>query len=230
MGMQYSGVIAPSPYVEVNKMSLRFPVHEFAHLKRIMLIYEWGHKILLTKLNIIVEDYRNFQSNNPIENITSRIKAPESIANKLHQLNAELTSENAKKHIKDIAGIRVICTFARDIYTLAEILRCMPETKVLSEKDYVSNPKSSGYRGYHFIMEIPVYYSGTIEKVPVEVQLRTAAMDFWATLEHKVKYKYKEHIPKHLSDELVVCAEKIAELDDRMFMIHDAISLLNQHN
>jgi len=211
-------------------MSVRFPEDEFARLKKTMLIYEWGHDILLTKLNIIREDFKNFQRNNPIENITCRIKAPESIAQKLYDMDLELTEENARKHIKDIAGIRVICTYARDIYTLAEILRSMPETKVRSEKDYVSNPKPSGYRGYHFVMEIPVFYTGNIETIPVEVQLRTAAMDFWATLEHKVKYKYKEHIPRHLSNELVVCAEKIAELDDRMFMIQDAISLLNQHN
>ena len=211
-------------------MSVRFPIREFTKLKKVMLIYEWGHMILLTKLNIVLEDFRNFQSNNPIEIIRSRIKAPESIAQKLQNLNLQLTAENARKHIKDIAGIRIICTYARDIYTLAEILRSLPETKVLSEKDYVSNPKPSGYRGYHLIMEIPVYHSGKIENIPVEVQLRTAAMDFWATLEHKVKYKYQEHIPRYLSDELVFCAEQIAELDDRMFTIHDAISLLNQHN
>jgi len=211
-------------------MSVRFPAEEFSRLKKVMLIYEWAHKILLTKLNIILEDFKNFQSNNPIENITSRIKAPEGIANKLNEINAELTAENARKHVKDIAGVRVICTYARDIYTLADILRDMPETKVLSEKNYVSQPKQSGYRGYHFVMEIPVYHAGNIENIPVEVQLRTAGMDFWATLEHKVKYKYKEHIPKHLSNELVACAEKIAELDDRMFMIHDMISLLNQQN
>jgi len=195
-----------------------------------MLIYEWGHNILLTKLNIISEDYTNFQSNNPIEYITSRLKSPESIAQKLYDFGEPLTAESAREHIKDIAGIRITCTYARDIYTLAEIIRAMPDMTVLSEKDYVSNPKPSGYRGYHIIMEIPVFYSRIVEKVPVEIQLRTAAMDFWATLEHRVKYKYAEHIPKHLSDELVVCAEKIAELDDRMFMIHDAISLLNQHN
>jgi len=211
-------------------MTVRFPEIEFSQLKRTMLIYEWGHNILLTKLNILVEDFKHFQSNNPIENITCRIKAPESIAQKLHYLNFELTEENARQHIKDIAGIRIICTFARDVYTLADIIRVIPETKVLSEKDYVSNPKPSGYRGYHFIMEVPVYYSGNVENIPVEVQIRTAAMDFWATLEHKVKYKYLEHIPKHLSNELVVCAEKIAELDDRMFMIHDTISLLNQQS
>ena len=211
-------------------MTARFPLKEFTQLKKIVRIYEWGQKILLTKLEIIVEDFKNFQSNNPIENIRSRIKAPESIAQKLRVLGVPLTSENAKKHVKDIAGIRVICTYARDIYTLAGILRSMPETTVLSEKDYVSNPKPSGYRGFHFLMNVPVYYSGNVVDIPVEVQLRTAAMDFWATLEHKVKYKYKEHIPTYLSDELVICANKISELDDRMFMIHDAISLLNQHN
>ena len=195
-----------------------------------MLSYEWGRNILLTKLNIISEDFKNLQSNNPIEYINSRMKAPESIAQKLFDIGEALTAESAREHIKDIAGIRITCTYARDIYTLAEIIRALPETAVLSEKDYVSHPKPSGYRGYHFVMEVPVYYSGHIEKVPVEIQVRTAAMDFWATLEHKVKYKYNEHIPKHLSDELVVCAEKIAELDDRMFMIHYAISLLNQHN
>ena len=209
-------------------MTVRFPDEEFTKLKNIMLIYQWGHDIMMTKLNIIYEDFVNFQSKNPIENIRSRMKAPESIAQKLHSLGFDLTADSARENVKDIAGIRVICTFAKDIYSLAEILRAMPETRVISEKDYVSNPKPSGYRGYHFIIEIPVYYSGNTENIPVEVQIRTSAMDFWATLEHKVKYKYLEHIPQHLSDELVFCADKIAELDRRMFLIHDIISLINQ--
>ena len=208
-------------------MMYRFPDDEFARLKRIMRIYEWGKKILLTKLEIIYDDFSSFQTNNPIESIRSRMKAPESIAEKLWDMNLDLTAENAKEHVKDIAGIRIICTFAKDISELARLLRAMPDTKVLSEKDYVVNPKPSGYRGYHFIMEVPVFSAEDVECVPVEVQIRTAAMHFWATLEHKVKYKYKEHIPQHLSDEMVFCAEKIAELDDRMFMIHDIISLLN---
>jgi len=209
-------------------MAVRFPDEEFVKLKDIMLIYQWGHDLLLTKLNIIYEDFKNFRNTNPIENIRSRIKAPESIAQKLLELGVALTAENAKKHVKDIAGIRVICTFARDIHSLADILRAMPDTKVLSEKDYVGHPKPSGYRGFHFIMEVPVYYSGTVAEIPVEVQIRTAAMDFWATLEHKVKYKYKGHIPQSMSDELVVCANKIADLDERMFTIHDIISYLNE--
>ena len=208
-------------------MVYRFPDDEFARLKRVMRVYEWGQKILLTKLDIIHDNFSSFQTNDPIESIRSRMKAPESIAEKLWDMKLELTAENAREHVKDIAGIRIICTYAKDISELARLLRAMPETKVLSEKDYVGNPKPSGYRGYHFIMEVPVFYSDNIEYVPVEVQIRTAAMHFWATLEHKVKYKYNEHIPQNLSDELVICAEKIAELDDRMFMIYDIISFLN---
>ncbi|MCL2227366.1 MAG: GTP pyrophosphokinase family protein [Oscillospiraceae bacterium] len=209
-------------------MPVLFPVEEFAKLKKKMRVYEWGQKILLTKLDIMYEDFKNFHSNNPIENIRSRIKAPESVAQKLHSLSFEITADNAQKHIKDIAGVRIICTFAKDIYFLAGIIREMPHTKVLGEKDYVSNPKPSGYRGYHILLEIPVYYSGNIESIPVEIQLRTAAMDFWATLEHKAKYKYHEHVPALLSDELVFCAEKIAELDSRMFKIHETILKLNE--
>ena len=132
--------------------------------------------------------------------------------------------------IPDIAGIRIICSYAKDIYYLVDILKSIPDTQVLIEKDYVNHPKQSGYRSYHIIMEVPVFYSEKTEVIPVEIQLRTAAMDFWATLEHKVRYKYKEHIPKHLSDELIICADKIAELDHRMFLIHDIISLINQDN
>jgi putative GTP pyrophosphokinase len=209
-------------------MYVRFSDEEFAQLKNLLHIYEWGQKVLLTKLNIINEDFKTFHNSNPIESIKGRIKAPESIAEKLYNMKVDITAENAKQYLKDIAGIRVICPFAKDIYTLTDILRAMPECTIVKEKDYITNPKPSGYRSYHIIMEIPVYYSSGTEVIPVEIQIRTAAMDFWAMLEHKVRYKYKEHIPQHLSDELVMCADKIAELDNRMFLIHDIISLINQ--
>ena len=204
-------------------MTMRFSDDEFAKLKKMLPVYEWGQRILLTKLNIIHEDLKSFQNNNSIEYIRNRIKAPESIAQKLHDTNMDITAENAKKHIKDIAGIRIICPFARDIYYLIDLLRSMPDATILEEKDYVSNPKSSGYRSYHLVMEIPVFYSGKTEHVAVEVQIRTEAMNFWATLEHKARYKYREDIPQHLCDELVACADKIAELDNRMFLIHEDI-------
>jgi len=211
-------------------MSPRFCEEEFARLKDLLLVYEWGQRTLLTKLNIMQEDFKNFQESNPIEYIKGRIKTPESIAQKLHKLDADITAENVKKHLKDVAGIRIICPFAKDILYLVDLLRAMPDINILDEKDYVSNPKPSGYRSYHVILEIPVFYSGKIEHVVVEVQIRTEAMNFWSTLEHKARYKYQDHIPQHLCDELVVCADKIAELDHRMFLIHEIISLINQEN
>lgn len=209
-------------------MAVNFTESELIQLKNMLLVYEWVQKTMLTKLNILHEDLINFHDSNPIENICGRIKSPESIAAKLHKLNLDITADNAKKHIRDIVGIRIICLFGKDIYYLIDMIKAMPDVKVLKEKDYISNPKPSGYRSYHIIVEIPVYYSGKTENLPVEIQIRTEAMNFWASLEHKARYKYKEHIPQHLSDELVVCADKIAELDNRMFLIHDIISLINQ--
>ena len=208
-------------------MAILFSTDEFQKLKKALLVYEWGQRILLTKLNIIREDLKNFQDSNPIETIVGRIKSPESIAQKLHRLGVDITAENARKHLRDIAGIRLTCPFATDIYHLVNILRTMPETRILTEKDYVSRPKPSGYRSYHVIMEIPVFYSGKTDQIPVELQIRTEAMNFWSVLEHKARYKYKEGIPLHLSDELVMCAEQIAALDRKMFQIHEAVSSMN---
>ena len=205
---------------------VRFPDEEFAKLKKTLITYQWGLQTLLTKVNIIFEDYEFFSENNPIENIRTRIKDPESIAEKLYRWGHALTNENAKLHIKDIAGIRITCTYSRDIAELVSILRKMPNVTVLEEKDYVSNPKPSGYRGYHLYTETPVFFSGSVESIPVELQIRTSAMDFWATLEHKAKYKHKTHIPEHLSDELIQCANTIAEVDERMFTLHNVIKRL----
>jgi len=209
-------------------MSIRFSAEEFAKLKQLLIVYDWGLRTLLTKLDIIHEDFKHFDQSSPIEHIRGRIKSPEGIAQKLHRLNFDVTAANAKTHLRDIAGIRITCPFARDIYQLIDLLRSMPTLNILEEKDYVSNPKPSGYRSYHVIMEVPVFYSGKMEQVIVEVQIRTEAMNFWATLEHKARYKYEEDVPGHLCDELVLCADKIAELDRRMFLIHESIMEMNQ--
>ena len=204
-------------------MSMRFSEEEFAKLKELLLIYEWGHRTLLTKLSILHEDFKNFHPVNPIAHIRDRVKAPESIAAKLHRLELDITARNAREHIFDIAGVRIICPFARDIYHLIDLIRSMPDIKIREERDYVTKPKKSGYRSYHLIIEIPVFHSGQTDYVIIEVQIRTEAMNFWATLEHEARYKYRGDIPEHLSDELVTCADKIAELDTRMFLIHENI-------
>ena len=205
-----------------------FPKDEYEKLIDTLLVYEWGQKLLMAKMQIIFDSQKHFQNHNPVEHVKARVKSPESIAGKLRQLNMDITVDNARQALKDLAGIRIICSYAKDIYYLAEILESIPGTEVLEKKDYVSHPKKSGYRSYHLTLNVSVFHSGITETIPIEIQLRTAAMDFWATLEHKVRYKYKDHIPKHLSDELSICAEKTAELDNRMFLIHDIISLINQ--
>ena len=143
-------------------------------------------------------------------------------------MELERTAANAREHVQDIAGIRIICAYARDIYYLVDILKSLPDVKTLDEEDYVSNPKPSGYRSFHLTLEVPVYYSGKTEGVPIEVQVRTSAMDFWATLEHKVRYKYKGRVPQDICDELVACAEKTDDLDNRMYLINEIISSANQ--
>ena len=206
----------------------KFSDEEFLKLKDILIVYNWGLKAFLVKLDIINEDFKNFHSNNPIEYVKGRIKTPESIAAKLSRMNIDITADNAKKHIKDISGIRIICTFNKDIYNLVDIIKSLPDISILSEEDYINNLKPSGYRSYHISTAIPVHYSCKTEEIPVEVQIRTSAMDFWAALEHKVRYKYDEHIPEYLCDDLVICADKIAELDKRMYLIHEIITLINQ--
>jgi len=208
-------------------LAVLFPPDEFAKVKELMTVYGCALKTVATKLDILNEDFRNFYPINPIEHIKSRIKSPESMADKLTKRGFPVTAASAREHLFDIAGIRVICSFTRDIHMLVEVIRKQSDIVILDEKDYVENPKPSGYRSYHIIAEVPVYLTESALRVPVEIQIRTEAMDFWASLEHKVRYKYKEEIPKHLSDELIVCADKIAELDQRMFLIHEIINLIS---
>jgi putative GTP pyrophosphokinase len=201
---------------------------ELKRLKKIIHVYEIGLFIFLKKINNLNEELISSGNASHIEHLKRRLKTPESIALKLQKLNLELTADNAGKYIKDIAGIRIICPFSKDIHRLVDALSSVPEFKIIEKEDYITNPKPSGYRSFHLMVEVPVSYSRPIEIIPVEVQLRTAAMDFWAAIEHQVRYKYKEHIPQHLINELVTCADKIAELDNRMLLIHEIVSLINQ--
>jgi len=211
-------------------LSVRFSDEEFVRLKALLPVYEWSKQIFLTKLGILHQDLVHHHKSNPIEHIKARIKAPEDIAGKLQRMNLEVTADNAKRHLKDIAGIRIISPFAKDIYRIVDILTSMPDWRVSDREDYIIDPKPSGYRSYHLTIEVPVHYSGKTEEVPVEVQLRTAAMDFWAMMEHQVRYKYKDVVPLYLSDELVICANKIADLDKRMVLIQEAISQMNENS
>ena len=206
-------------------MSVLFSPDEFTKLKNHLVLYRCALKNMTTRMDILLEDFGNLQANNPIEHVKYRLKSPESIAAKLHRQGLPLTADAAKKHLSDIAGLRCICPYTKDITFIAKVLKSQTDLRLISEKDYVSTPKASGYRSYHLIFEVPIYLSGCEEKLPVEVQIRTQAMDFWATLEHKARYKYQDDMPEHLSHELQECAERISELNTRMLLIQELIDI-----
>ncbi len=194
--------------------------------KEVLLIYNSALKEVGTKLEILNDEFQHVHSYNPIEHIKSRIKTSESIVKKLRKNGFEPTIENMVENISDIAGIRVICSFTSDIYRIAEMLSNQSDIKVLSVKDYLTNPKPSGYRSYHMIMLIPIFLSDRIIEAKVEVQIRTIAMDFWASLEHKIHYKFEGNIPEHIKAELIECADMIGDLDAKMLGLNDQVQAL----
>lgn len=179
-------------------------------------MYTAALKQIETKIEIINNEFKTLHKYNPIEHVSSRIKSKQSINNKLKKKGLEPTYENLVKTINDVAGIRIICSFIPDIYKLVEMLENMQDITIVKKKDYVTNPKDNGYSSYHLIVSVPVSLSiGTIG-VKVEIQIRTMAMDFWASLEHKIKYKYDKEIPKAVKKELKECAKMTQKLDKRM--------------
>ena len=184
--------------------------------QEIMMIYESAIKQIETKLEILNKEYKVTGRRNPIETVKSRIKSPESIANKLIKRNLPVTFESMTANLHDIAGVRVICPYISDIYTVRDILLKQPDIKKIEEKDYIASPKDSGYRSLHIVVETPVYLSNTEHHIKVEIQLRTIAMDFWASLEHELRYKTTAKIPEGIRRELRHCAETIAMTDQEM--------------
>ena len=179
-------------------------------------MYTAALKQLEAKIETINEEFKTLHKYNPIEHVSSRIKSKQSISKKLKKKGLEATHENIVKTINDIAGIRIICSFIPDIFKIADMIENMQGVTVLKKKDYVTNPKPNGYSSYHLIVSVPVSLSvGTID-VKAEIQIRTMAMDFWASLEHKINYKYEKQIPKAVKKELKDCAKMTQKLDKRM--------------
>ena len=193
----------------------------------VILIYNSALKQISTKLEILNDEFQHVHRYNPIEHIKSRIKSSESIVKKLRRNNLESTIENMVEYVNDIAGIRVICSFSSDIYRIAEMISNQNDIKVLAIKDYIKTPKPSGYRSYHMLITVPVYLSDRIVHAKVEVQIRTVAMDFWASLEHKINYKFEGDVPQNIKDELVECAQMITAVDNRMLRLNEEIQNMN---
>ena len=195
--------------------------------KTIMFLYNAALKEVSTKLEILNDEFHHVHQYNPIEHIKTRIKAPESIVKKLKKNGYETSVENMVKYINDIAGVRLICSFTSDIYDLAEMIGNQSDLKVLLIKDYIKYPKDSGYKSYHMLVSVPIYLSDSVVETKVEIQIRTIAMDFWASLEHKIYYKFEGRTPENISEELKECADMISDLDDKMLSLNEIIKNMN---
>ncbi len=195
--------------------------------EEVMLIYNGALRQIQTKLAILNDEFQHVHNYNPIEHIKARIKTAESIAKKLRRHGYEVTLENMVKYCNDIAGVRVICDFTSDIYKIADMISNQSDIKVIAIKDYIAQPKASGYTSYHMIVMVPVYLSDRIIDTKVEIQIRTIAMDFWASLEHKIQYKFPGEVPEQIAKELYECAEMVSELDEKMLDLNNEIQEIN---
>ena len=208
-------------------MDISFDVFESADSwATVILLYKAALKEIGTKLEILNEEFQAVHRYNPIEHIKSRIKTPESIVKKLKKRGYDSSIENMIKYVNDIAGVRVICSFTSDIYKIAQMIADQTDIKVLSVKDYIKAPKESGYKSYHMIVSIPIFLSTGSVETKVEIQIRTVAMDFWASLEHKIHYKFEGNAPEHIKRELHECAEMVSDLDAKMLSLNEEVEEL----
>ena len=196
---------------------------ELDRWKEVTLIYNSALKEIGTKLEILNDEFQDVHKYNPIEHIKARMKTSESIVKKLKSRGYESTIENMVEHVNDIAGIRVICSFTSDIYRIADMLAAQDDLRILATKDYIKAPKPSGYKSYHMLVTVPVFLSNRVVEVKVEIQIRTVAMDFWASLEHKIYYKFEGNAPEHIQQSLVNCAKIVEQLDAEMLSLNNEV-------
>ncbi|MDO5662350.1 MAG: GTP pyrophosphokinase family protein [Brachybacterium sp.] len=196
-----------------------------AAVERLLLAYRSGIDEVATKLRVLQREFRTTHDYNPIENYSTRLKSMPSLIIKA-QKRGITSLTDLREQVTDIAGVRVVCSFTSDVYTVRDMLLAQDDLRLRRENDYIAAPKASGYRSVHLVVEVPVYLSSGVEQVPVEIQLRTIAMDFWASLEHKIFYKYEGDVPARLADDLVSAAETSATLDRKMEGLHEEIAML----
>ena len=184
--------------------------------EKLMFFYKSALKQLELQMNVIKDEFKLIYNYDLIDHIDTRIKEPKSIVKKMEKKKYDKTYLNLIEKINDIAGIRIVCTLKDDIFFIRDLVKQIPDIHVLKEKDYVTNPKESGYSSYHMIVEVPVKLTQKTIYVKCEIQIRTLAMDFWASFEHKVKYKTKNDVNPKMSKELVSCAKMINKFDTKM--------------
>jgi putative GTP pyrophosphokinase len=195
---------------------------EFNHL---MLKYEFAIKKLETELDILIKEYEYKNKYQPVDHLKSRIKSKESALKKLEKKGYDINLDNLKDHIHDMVGMRIICSFLSDVYDIVEIIKKSKILKIKEERDYIKNPKSSGYSSYHLIVLVPINLEDEVEYIQAEIQIRTMAMDFWASLDHKIQYKFNG-IPLEVQKEMYNCSLAIKSLDSKMIDLNE---IANKH-
>ncbi|WP_404406339.1 GTP pyrophosphokinase family protein [Jeotgalibacillus malaysiensis] len=199
-------------------------------ITRFRATYKFALDEISTKVNILKEEFQLIHTYNPIEHVNTRVKSGDSIVKKMQKKGLPLSLDAIEKEIKDLAGIRVVCSFVSDIYRISEMIQNQADIHVIEVKDYIQNPKSSGYQSLHLLLQIPVFMSDRTVHVNIEMQIRTIAMDFWASLEHKIYYKYNGNVPDNLIQELKDAADTANALDRKMERINQEVNILKETN
>lgn len=189
----------------------------------LIFLYNSALKEVGTKLDILNDEFVHVHKYSPIEYIKSRIKSAESICKKLKRNGHDTSLDNMVQYVNDIAGIRIVCSFTSDIYRMAEMIGKQNDLTVLSVKDYIKHPKASGYKSYHMLVTVPIFLSDRVVETKVEIQIRTIAMDFWASLEHKIYYKFEGNAPEYISRDLRECSDIVSMMDAKMLQLNEAI-------
>ncbi len=216
--------------MEHTSIEMKDIKHWKTELVRFMMAYKFAVEEVSTKISILQQEFQHIHDYNPIEHVKSRVKSPESIFKKVQKKKLPLNLPVIQENIRDIAGIRINCSFVSDIYRVADMLTEQKDITLIEKKDYIQNPKPNGYKSLHLIVQIPIFMSDRVENVYAEIQIRTIAMDFWASLEHKIYYKYNKSIPKALRDDLRDAAVSANELDERMERIHKEVNQLKEED
>jgi putative GTP pyrophosphokinase len=192
-------------------------------LTRFMMSYKFATDEMMTKINILKEEFGSMHDYSPIEHVTSRLKSPDGIVDKALRKGCPLALDEIRAQIQDIAGIRITCSFISDTYRVLDMLTGQQDVTVLQVKDYIASPKPNGYKSLHLLVEVPVFLSDRVQPVTVEIQIRTIAMDFWASLEHKIYYKYSGAVPAELLADLKQAADVASRLDVKMQRLHGQV-------
>ena len=201
-------------------------MEEDKELEGLILKYTAALKTLETQISILLQDYEHKNNYNPVEHIKSRIKSYDSATKKLISRGYELTTKNIEEDVHDMVGLRIVCSFLSDVYKIVKIIEDSDQITIRDKKDYITNPKDTGYYSYHLLVYVPVYLIDGVTLVEAEIQIRTVAMDFWASLDHKITYKFKGEIPEEIKEGMHKCAEDIHTLDQKMLKLNNEMQII----